>query len=148
MGVMMLFTLIGAVDDWEGVRGKRRGLGMRARTKFALQSVIALAAAIGLYYFLEVDQLYVPNVKGEVEIWALIYIPIAAFIIVAKSNAVNFTDGLDGMAGLISATAFAAYGGIALLQGQSFVAAVLFYRGGRFVWLSLVQCPPGAVIHG
>ena len=39
------------------------------------------------------------------------YIPIATFIIVAMSNAVNLTDGLDGLAGLISATAFAAYGG-------------------------------------
>lgn len=47
------------------------------------------------------------------------YIPIAVFIIVGMSNAVNLTDGLDGLAGLISATAFTAYGGIALLQGQS-----------------------------
>jgi len=46
------------------------------------------------------------------------YVPIAAFVIVSMSNAINLTDGLDGLAGLISATAFATFGGIALLQGQ------------------------------
>ena len=52
------------------------------------------------------------------------------------SNAVNFTDGLDGLAGLISATIFAAYGGIALMQGQVFIGPVLFHHGRSLVRLS------------
>ena len=55
------------------------------------------------------------------------------FIIVGMSNAVNFTDGLDGLAGLISATAFAAYGGIALMQGQVFLGRFCFTLVGAFL---------------
>jgi phospho-N-acetylmuramoyl-pentapeptide-transferase len=56
------------------------------------------------------------------------------------SNAVNFTDGLDGLAGLISATAFAAYGFIALAQGQVFVARFCFTLVGAlfgFLWFNV-----------
>jgi phospho-N-acetylmuramoyl-pentapeptide-transferase len=56
------------------------------------------------------------------------------------SNAVNLTDGLDGLAGLISATAFAAYGGIALLQGQIFLARFCFTIVGAlfgFLWFNV-----------
>jgi len=62
------------------------------------------------------------------------------FIIVAMSNAVNFTDGLDGLAGLICATAFAAYGGIALMQGNIFVARFCFTVVGAlfgFLWFNV-----------
>ncbi|MFN2235535.1 MAG: phospho-N-acetylmuramoyl-pentapeptide-transferase, partial [Anaerolineales bacterium] len=68
------------------------------------------------------------------------YIPIAAFIIVAMSNAVNLTDGLDGLSGLIAATAFASYGGIALLQGQVFIARFCFTLVGAlfgFLWFNV-----------
>jgi len=67
------------------------------------------------------------------------YVPIAAFIIVAMSNAINFTDGLDGLAGLISATIFAAYGAIAILQGQTFLAQFSFTVVGAlfgFLWFN------------
>jgi phospho-N-acetylmuramoyl-pentapeptide-transferase len=56
------------------------------------------------------------------------------------SNAVNFTDGLDGLAGLISATAFACYGGIALLQGQVYIARFCFALVGAifgFLWFNV-----------
>ncbi len=139
MGVMVIYALIGAIDDWAGVRGRRSGEGLRARSKFILQVIVALGAAIGLRYFLDVPELYLPGVKGEIElgIW---YIPLAVFIIVSESNAVNLTDGLDGLAGLISATAFAAYGGIALMQGQVFLARFCFTLVGAvfgFLWFNV-----------
>ena len=68
------------------------------------------------------------------------YIPIAVVIIAGMSNAVNFTDGLDGLAGLIAATAFAAYGGIALLQEQVFLARFCFTIVGAlfgFLWFNV-----------
>jgi len=68
------------------------------------------------------------------------YVPIAAFIIVGMSNAVNFTDGLDGLAGLISATAFASFGAISLLQGQTFLARFCFTLVGAtfgFLWFNV-----------
>ncbi len=137
--VMVGFAALGAIDDWEGIRGKRRGEGMRARTKFAAQVVLALGTAYVLKYMLDVPDLYLPGVKGEIDLgwW---YIPIAAFIIVSESNAVNFTDGLDGLAGLISATAFVAYGGIALIQDQDYLARFCFTMVGAlfgFLWFNV-----------
>ena len=136
--VMVGYGTLGALDDWEGVRGKRRGEGMRARTKFLAQVILALGTAYVLKYLLDVPDLRMPGF-GELELgwW---YIPIAAFIIVSESNAVNFTDGLDGLAGLISATAFAAFGGIALMNNQWYLARFCFTVVGAifgFLWFNV-----------
>jgi phospho-N-acetylmuramoyl-pentapeptide-transferase len=137
--VLVCYGILGGLDDWEGIRGKRRGEGMRARTKFAAQVILALGTAYVLKQYLEVPEMILPGIKGEIELgwW---YVPVAAFIIVSESNAINFTDGLDGLAGLISATAFAAFGGIALLQGQIFLARFCFTVVGAlfgFLWFNV-----------
>jgi phospho-N-acetylmuramoyl-pentapeptide-transferase len=137
--VLLCYALLGALDDWEGIRGPRRGLGMRARTKFIFQLILALGIAFGLKYVLEVPEMFWPGFEEPISL-GIFYIPIAAFIIVGMSNAVNFTDGLDGLAGLISATAFAAYGGIALLQDQVFLARFCFTLVGAifgFLWFNV-----------
>ena len=139
MMVMVCYALLGAVDDWEGICGPRRGLGMRARTKFLLQLLLALGTAFALKYILKVPELFWPGALSvfSLGVW---YIPIAMFIIVGMSNAVNFTDGLDGLAGLIAATAFAAYGIIALLQGQDFLGRFCFTLVGAlfgFLWFNV-----------
>jgi phospho-N-acetylmuramoyl-pentapeptide-transferase len=133
------YAFLGGIDDWEGIRGKRAGLGMRARTKLLVQIIFAVVIAIGLRYVLEVPQMYWPGVKGDFDL-GILYIPIATIIIVGMSNAVNFTDGLDGLAGLISATAFCAYGLIALLQQQVFIARFCFTLVGAlfgFLWFNV-----------
>jgi phospho-N-acetylmuramoyl-pentapeptide-transferase len=137
--VMVGYGLLGALDDWEGIRGRRRGEGIRARTKFLAQVVLGLGTALVLKYMLDVPEMYLPGIKGEIELgwW---YIPIAAFIIVSESNAVNFTDGLDGLAGLISATAFVAFGGIALIYGFDYLARFCFTIVGAlfgFLWFNV-----------
>ncbi len=139
MAAMVGYGVLGAIDDWEGLRGARRGLGMRARTKFALQVALALVLAFILYFLLDVPQLYLPGIKGEIELgyW---WIPIAVFVIVSSTNAINLTDGLDGMAGLITATAFVAYGGVALFQGQIYLARICFSLVGAifgFLWFNV-----------
>lgn len=139
MGTMVIFALLGAVDDWEGLRGKRKGLGMSARMKFLFQWVFAFGIALALKYVLMSPDMFLPGIKGVIRlgIW---YIPIAALVIVTSCNAVNLTDGLDGLAGLISATAFATYGGIALMQGQLFVARFCFTVVGAifgFLWFNV-----------
>jgi phospho-N-acetylmuramoyl-pentapeptide-transferase len=139
MVVMIGFALLGAADDWEGIRGKRKGDGMRARTKFAFQVVLALITAYILKYKMDVPDMYFPGLFFEIELgW--VYVPLAAFIIVAESNAVNFTDGLDGLAGLIVATAVAAYGGIAIVQDQVYIARFCFILVGAlfgFLWFNV-----------
>jgi phospho-N-acetylmuramoyl-pentapeptide-transferase len=139
LGAMLGYGLLGAYDDWQGIHGKRRGEGISARAKLIVQILFALLIAIGLRYFLDVPELYLPAVKGEVEL-GLWYIPVAVFIIISTSNAINLTDGLDGMAGLISATAYATFGAIALLQGQTFLANFCFTVVGAlfgFLWFNV-----------
>jgi phospho-N-acetylmuramoyl-pentapeptide-transferase len=136
---MLSFAVLGAIDDWEGVKGKRKGEGMRIRTKFAVQIVLGLGIAVVLKYMLKVPEMYLPGINFQIKLGWL-YIPVAAFVIVAMSNAVNFTDGLDGLAGLISATIFAAYGGIALIQGQVFIGRFCFTMVGAlfgFLWFNV-----------
>ena len=140
--VMVGFGLLGIVDDWQGIHGKRRGKGMPARIKFSGQIALAIGTAWVLKYILDVPEMYLPgvNIPGGIDMNDILYIAIAAFIIVSESNAINFTDGLDGLAGLVAATAFAAYGGIALMQGQIFLARFCFTLVGAifgFLWFNV-----------
>lgn len=137
--VIILYGLIGSVDDWASLRGIREGLGLSMSTKFILQVIVAIGTAIVLKDFLEVPHLFLPGLNFEINL-GLLYYPIAVFVIVGGSNAVNFTDGLDGMAGLITATAFSAYGGIALIQGQIYIARFCFIIVGAifgFLWFNV-----------
>lgn len=139
MGVMVAYGALGAMDDWQGLRGERRARGMRARTKFFIQVILAMATAIVLYFMLRAPNMFLPGIKGVINL-GLWYIPIAAFVIVFSTNAVNLTDGLDGLAGLIAATAFIAYGGIAVLQGQVYLVRFCFTIVGAifgFLWFNV-----------
>ena len=136
---LIAYGILGGIDDWEGIYGTRKGDGMKARTKFAFQWIIAFAIAWALKFILRVPDLYIPGIQVLVDFgwW---FIPIAAFLIVAYSNAINLTDGLDGLAGLISATIFAGYGAIALFQGQMFLAQYCFIMMGAlfgFLWFNV-----------
>lgn len=138
LGGMVIFGVLGAVDDWAKLRNKV-GEGLRARYKILIQIVISLVIAYALDRILDVPDLFLPGVPIEFDL-GLFYIPIAAFIILASTNAVNITDGLDGLAGLISATAIAAFGGIALIQGQTFLAQFCFIVVGAlfgFLWFNV-----------
>ena len=135
--VLVSFGLLGARDDYKGVREKRSdGQGLVAKVKASYQVILALLTGLGLYFFLDLHSVAVPGVVEKINI-GLIYIPIAAFVIVAMANAVNLTDGLDGLAGSTSAVAFATYGIIAYLQGQYPLMSFCFAMVGAlfaFLW--------------
>lgn len=139
MIVMLANGILGAWDDWLGIKGKRRGEGMRARTKFLWQVLFSLFAALALHFGLDAPDLFLPNIPTEIKL-GMYYVPLAMFVIVSETNAVNLTDGLDGLAGLICATAFAAYGVIAGLQGQVFLMRFCFTIVGAlfaFLWYNV-----------
>ena len=120
---------------------------MVIRTKFLAQIALAVGTGIVLKFVLDVPDMFLPGYRHEIELgwW---YVPLAAFVIVSESNAVNFTDGLDGLAGLISATAFAAFGGVALIGGQVYLAQFCFIVVGAlfgFLWFNV---HPAALIMG
>lgn len=140
LGTLIAFGLLGAVDDWEGVKGKRVSEGMTARAKFAIQVILAGAIALILYYGMDIHSISLPTIVDRIDI-GLVYIPIAMFIIVGTSNAVNLTDGLDGLAASIVVLAFAAYGVIAYLQGPwTYLVRFCFTMVGAlmaFLWYNV-----------
>ncbi len=137
LGVMVAYSILGGIDDYQGFR-LRPGEGMRARVKIWIQLAISLAAAALIYWVVN-DQhgwVAVPTVEPLLDI-GILYVPLAAVLITGSANAVNLTDGLDGLAGLISATAFVAYGIIAFLQDQQFLVVFSFIAIGAtfgFLW--------------
>jgi phospho-N-acetylmuramoyl-pentapeptide-transferase len=136
MGVMAGYAVLGGLDDYVGVRGMRHGEGLLGRWIFGAQLVMALATALLLHFGQDYHNLALPGVAEpkDISIW---YVPIAALIIVFMSNAVNLTDGLDGLAGIIVASAFAAYAVIAFLQGWAYLARFGFIVVGAsfaFLW--------------
>ena len=136
LGVMLVYAVIGAVDDIAGVRGMRRGEGLRARQKIVWELIITFVIALVLHFGLGLRSVALPGVPEKIDIGYL-YVPIAMFIIIGSSNAVNLTDGLDGLAGIIVASAFVAYGVIALLQGQVYLVRFCFTVVGAcfaFLW--------------
>jgi phospho-N-acetylmuramoyl-pentapeptide-transferase len=137
MLVMLAFGLLGMRDDLSGIRGRNGvGNGFKARFKASLQTILAIAAAMALYFFLDLSSVAIPGVETKINL-GLFYIPIAAFIIIGSTNAVNLTDGLDGLAGSTAAIAFAAFGLIALLQGQYPLMSFCFTVVGAifaFLW--------------
>ena len=141
LAVLISFAMLGALDDWQGIRGKRaeQGLGITARQKLGLQLLITLGAALALRYLLGAPALILPALPFEIDL-GLLYIPAAMFVIIASSNAMNLTDGMDGLAGLVAATIFAAFGVIALLQGQVFIVRFCFTIVGAlfaFLWFNV-----------
>lgn len=138
LGVMIAYAILGGIDDYQGLR-ERPGVGMLARYKIWYQTAIAFAAAAMLFWVNGGRGLVaIPTVQILLDI-GLWYIVAATFVITATANAVNLTDGLDGLAGIIAATAFLAYGIIAFLQDQQFLLVFSFVIVGAcfaFLWFN------------
>ena len=149
LSTMMAFGLLGAVDDLSEVRGWWGGQGLRARYMFPLQFALALIVAIGLYHprILGLHEVGIPTVKNVVDV-GMWYVPIATLIIVWTANAVNLTDGLDGLAGSIAAVAFIAYGIIAYLQGQFPLLSFCFTMVGALFAFLWFNSHPAALFMG
>jgi phospho-N-acetylmuramoyl-pentapeptide-transferase len=104
-------AILGAVDDFVNAR---TGIGMRGRHKLVWQSVVGLLAAFYFWRHFHITEINIPPL-GQVEIGAVLFILFVAFVIVGASNAVNLTDGLDGLAGGVLIFSFVAYLLIALV---------------------------------
>jgi phospho-N-acetylmuramoyl-pentapeptide-transferase len=98
--VTLAFGLIGWVDDYRKLV-LRNSKGLSARAKYFWQSCAGLAVALLLYFAAKTPvetQLIVPVFKQVVVDLGVMFIPVTYFVIVGSSNAVNLTDGLDGLA--------------------------------------------------
>jgi len=106
---------IGLFDDLINIRGVGGGIaGMRAKVKALLLVVIALIGGWWFYDKLGVHAVHIPFFHAWHLGWLII--PLFVLVIFSTANAVNMTDGLDGLAGGLAATAFGAYAIIALIE--------------------------------
>ena len=94
------FGLLGALDDYKKIKNKN-SYGISSKFKFIIQIIIGLISLIILYKFMNselTNNLYFPFFKNLVINLGWFFIPFYLFVIVGSSNAVNLTDGLDGLA--------------------------------------------------
>jgi phospho-N-acetylmuramoyl-pentapeptide-transferase len=130
---------VGLLDDIINIRGDGRGVaGLRSNLKFAMITCIGLG--LGWYFFVKlgVDVVHVPFLGDWTLGWLIV--PLFAFVVVAAGNAVNITDGLDGLAGGLVSISYGAFGIIALLQGQFFLAGFCFTIVGAllsYLWFNI-----------
>lgn len=132
LGVSAFFGIIGSVDDWKKIR-KGNSRGLTAREKLALQ--VVGASIVGLYLILHPvydGVLSLPFFKGILPDLGWWYIPFAVLVIVGASNAVNLTDGLDGLAA-----------GPIVITGSVYL--VFSYVAGNMVVAQYLQVP---FVHG
>ncbi len=101
LATTVVYGLIGFIDDWQKLRQQRSGAGLSVRKKLLLQSAAAAVIAIILYVSAESavqTTLLVPafkNILFDLGVW---FVPFTMIVMVGTSNAVNLTDGLDGLA--------------------------------------------------
>ena len=131
--------IVGLIDDIINVRGLGGGVGgLRSGMKFTMITLIGVVLGWFFYAKLGVDSFHVPFV-GEVAIGWLI-VPLFTLAVVATGNAVNISDGLDGLAGGLLAISFSTFGVIALLQGNSMMAGFCFTVVGAllsYLWFNI-----------
>ncbi len=124
-GVALAYGLIGFLDDYKKVF-LRDSHGLRARYKLPLQVLVGLIAALILFDGIGFDErLSLPFFKTITPDLGWLYIPFAVFLVVGVSNAVNLTDGLDGLVTMPSVMAFMAYAVFSYVAGHAAIAAYL-----------------------
>lgn len=141
---LALVGALGAADDYLNAR---TGDGIRVRQKMLWQIVAAGVIAFQIQRTYAIDELAVPFLgMVPIEPWA--YVAFGAFAIVATTNGVNFTDGLDGLAGGTLIFAFVAYMIIALLTGQPNLAVMCALLIGALLGFLWFNVHPAQVFMG
>jgi phospho-N-acetylmuramoyl-pentapeptide-transferase len=155
------FGLIGFLDDYDKVK-KAHSAGLSGKTRLALEFLIA-GFATWLMIRAGTTQLHLPFVKETVADLGWFYIAFGAFVIVAFGNAVNLTDGLDGLATmpviiasiafvlisyLVGNVKFAAYLGIPHVAGVGDLTVLLLAIVGACLAFLWFNAPPAAVFMG
>ncbi|MBI2448592.1 phospho-N-acetylmuramoyl-pentapeptide-transferase [Candidatus Microgenomates bacterium] len=136
--VLVSTGILGAVDDVLNMKGKGAIKGLGISSKFFWQILIAGLGAWWFYYKLGFDTLHIPAVGDfHIGIWYLLFFVV---VVIATANAVNITDGLDGLAGGLLAIAFSSYATIAYVQGNvglTIFCATIIGALITFLWFNI-----------
>lgn len=123
---LVFYAYIGFTDDWGKIRGGHNLAGLSARAKMALQLVFGLAVGVFLIYYAKLDTgFYVPFLKSSLFDMGWWSIAFWVLVIIATSNAVNLTDGLDGLAAVPSIFALLSLSVIVYVVGNAALAHYL-----------------------
>ena len=146
LAIGLSYMAVGLLDDFLK-RKHKENLGLKAWQKFAFQTAIAVMAG---YYCIRagLTRLHVPflGVSIELGVWTL---PLAVFVFLATVNAVNLTDGLDGLASGVSIPFFGALGIIVSVQaGDIALPTLCFALVGALLAYLLFNAPPASVFMG
>lgn len=158
-GMVVLFTtlgfgIIGFLDDYIKVALKRT-LGLRAREKLLGQLLLGLTLALVVVFVLDRDtQIWIPfskffvseGISLNLSLWG--YIPFVVLVLIASTNAVNLTDGLDGLASSVTTVVATAFVVLAMLGGYTGVALVMAGVVGGCLGFLLFNHYPAKVFMG
>jgi len=123
---LILFALIGFQDDYAKIRKNENLAGLKARTKLSLQIIAALLISLYLCIYADFNtDLYVPFLKTPIFDMGLYAIALWVLVIISTSNAVNLTDGLDGLATVPSIVALASFSIIIYITGNVKISSYL-----------------------
>ena len=122
----LIYAVIGFLDDYEKLR-KKQNLGLTAVQKFLIQLVVAIVLVLVLRHlgFLS-PNLIIPFTTRTLFLPEIVYLIFAAFVIVGTVNAVNITDGVDGLVTGVSLPVAMCYGALALFWGQYYLELGIF----------------------
>lgn len=121
-----IFAIIGFQDDYAKIRKNENLAGLKARTKLLLQIISALIIASFLYFFADFNtDLYVPFIKNPIVDMGIYAIVLWIIVMIATSNAVNLTDGLDGLATVPSIVALTSFAIIIYITGNAKISSYL-----------------------
>lgn len=143
---LLAVGLLGVLDDLFNIKGWGSSKGLNIKPKFITLTLFALLGALWFYFKLDYNQIHLPGIGDFVlGFW---YIPLFIFIIVGSANAVNFTDGLDGLAGGLTIIAFSSYSALAYAHGLLILSAFCAVIAGAslaFLWFNI---PPARFYMG
>ena len=160
---LVLFMMIGFQDDYAKIRKNENLAGFKARTKLFLQIISALIISMYLYFLADFNtDLYAPFLKTPLIDMGIFAVVLWIVVIIATSNAVNLTDGLDGLATVPSIVALTSFSIIIYITGNvklssyllmpnfevsevAIIAAALIGALTGFLWYN---CHPAAVFMG
>ena len=153
----LIYGAIGFLDDFEKLKHKQN-LGLTARQKFLLQLAVAVAFIylLKLFGLLRVSEtphcidVYVPFFNVTFALNEVLYVIFAAFVIVGTVNAVNITDGVDGLATGTSLPVFIFYTALCFFWGQKYLGLGIFASGmtGALMGFLLYNFNPAKVFMG
>lgn len=143
---LLVVAALGAIDDIFNIKGWGKSKGLNIKPKMFTLTLFAVAAALWFYFKLDYSSIHVPGVGDFYLGWWII--PLFVFILTGSANAVNFTDGLDGLAGGLIIISFGTYSALAYAHGLLILSAFCALISGAslaFLWFNI---PPARFYMG